>query len=104
MPWKTLSSSISVGLGTDGWNLADLNPEDLDKPRVFAVEICFATPFVAAPVVHVSLTGFDIDQRHTARISVRAADVTPAGFKLEISTWMDSRIYSVEAAWLAIGA
>ncbi len=104
MPWKTFSSSLSVGLGTDGWNLADINPEELDKPRVFVAEVFFATPFVGAPVVHIGLTGFDIDQRHTARVSVRATEITPGGFKVEISTWMDSRIYSVEAAWLAIGA
>jgi hypothetical protein len=104
MPWRTLSSNLSVGLETDGWNLADINPEDLDKPRTFSVDIPFASPFVGAPVVHVGLTGFDMDQRHTSRISVRAADITPSGFRMEIATWMDSRIYSAEIAWLAIGA
>lgn len=103
MPWKTLSATLSVGSGTDGWNLAEHPGEVLDEPRTFTSEVWFASAFSAPPAVLVSLTGFDLDQRHSARVSVRAVDITASGFKVQISTWHDSRVYGTEVSWLAIG-
>jgi H-type lectin domain-containing protein len=104
MPWKTLSATLSVGTSTEGWNLSEHPGEEMDKPRVFVVDVFFAAPFVTAPVVHLGLTGFDIDRQHSARLGIRVSEITNYGFKAEISTWHDSRVYSVQAAWLAIGA
>ena len=105
MPWKTLSATLSLGLGTEGWNLAEHPAEGTHwtEPRTFTTEVFFAAPFAYTPVVHLGLTGFDIDQAYTARLSVRALDITPSGFKAEVSTWLDSRVYGVEVTWLAIG-
>jgi hypothetical protein len=55
-------------------------------------------------VVQLGLTGFDIDQRDTARLSLKAADITPTGFMAEVWTWANTRVYAVEFNWLAIGA
>ena len=103
MPWKSLSATLRVGVGTESWNLAEFPEDDFEKPRIFTVDVAFATPFTIVPVVQLALSGFDIDQRHTARLSVRAAEITTQGFKAEIGTWSDTRVYSVEATWLAIG-
>lgn len=99
-PWSILSATGGAGVTTEGWNLA----EATDEPRTFAVEVVFSAAFQSVPVVQLALTGFDMDQRDSARISLKAVEVTPTGFKVEISTWLDTRVYAVEFSWLAIGA
>jgi hypothetical protein len=51
-----------------------------------------------------SLTGFDLDQRESGRISLKAGAITRFGFQATISTWSTTRVYAVEFNWLAIGA
>ena len=103
MSWKTLSSTVSVGITSEGWNLAEPSHDRAEEPRVFTVEVSFDTHFLAAPIIHLGLTGFDIDQRHTARLNLRAVEISTVGFRAEIGTWSDSRIYSLDFAWLAMG-
>jgi hypothetical protein len=104
VPWKSLSASLHVGVLTKGWTLAEAADYSAEDGRYFTVPIHFAEPFSAAPVVHLGLTGFDIDQRDSERLSLRAVDITNEGFVAEISTWRDTRVYSVEFSWLALGA
>ncbi len=103
MPWKTLAATLVVGSSTEGWNLAEHPGDLLDQPRTFTADVYFAAPFTAPPAVQIGLTGFDMDQRDSARLSVRVTDISAEGFKVQITTWHDSRVYSVEATWLAIG-
>ncbi len=103
-PWKSQSASIQVGVLTEGWNLAETPPEGSEEHRVFQFTVYFASPYENPPVVHVGLAGFDFDQRHSNRLSLRAVDITPVGFVAEIGTWWDTRVYSVEFSWLALGA
>jgi hypothetical protein len=104
MPWKILSATVEVGTDSEGWNLAEPSHEKAEEPRVFSYDVRFDFPFHSPPVVHVGLTGFDIDQRHTARLDLKAVEISTIGFKAEILTWSDSRIYSVDFGWLAVGA
>jgi hypothetical protein len=104
LPWKSLSASFQIGALTEGWNLAEPPSEESEEARVFLFPVYFASHFASAPVVQLALTGFDIDQRDSSRLNVRAVDVTPAGFTAEISTWRDTRVYSVSLGWLALGA
>jgi H-type lectin domain len=55
-------------------------------------------------VVHLGLTGFDLDQRDGNRLSLRATEIGTASFVAEIATWRETRAYSVEFCWLALGA
>ncbi|MGB8167788.1 MAG: H-type lectin domain-containing protein [Chthoniobacteraceae bacterium] len=106
-PWKSLSASLQLGVLTEGWNLAEPPDEDAAAPeeaRVFRYTVFFAAAFDAVPIVHLGLTGFDLDQRDSSRLSLRATEITPAGFVAEIGTWRDTRVYSVEFSWLALGA
>ncbi len=103
-PWKILSATLSAGVLTEGWNLADAPAEGSEEARVFSFGVVFAGPFATTPVVQIGLTGFDIDQRDGARIAVTATDISPLGFTVHLSTWRESRVYSVDLAWLAIGA
>ena len=103
IPWNILSSSVTVGIQTEGWNLADAGPEP-DAVRSFTVPIAFVSPFALPPVMHLSLTGLDADQRDSTRVSLTTREITASGFEAVVSTWAGTRLYGVEFNWLAIGA
>jgi hypothetical protein len=103
-PWKSLSASLQLGVLTEGWNLASPATDTSGDARVFRFTVYFAAPFDAPPVVHLGLTGFDFDQRDSNRLALRAVEITPAAFVVEVSTWRETRVYSVEFSWLALGA
>ncbi len=105
IPWKVLSSAVGAGILTPGWNLADeVEKPHADESRTFVVEIVFATPFDTTPVVQLGLTGFDMDQRDSGRVTLKPGLITPQGFTASITTWAATRLYAVEFHWLAIGA
>ncbi len=99
IPIATSSGITCVGHETEDWNLA--TGEGL---REFLWPITFEFPFGAPPVVQLSLSGFDLDQRDSSRISIAPANIGPQGFDLVIRTWENSRVYRVEASWIAIGS
>lgn len=101
-PWKVLSSQVSVSILNEGWSLDVIDPHD-DGLRRYQVEVFFDTPFLNPPVVQLSLTGFDIDQRDSARLTVKADNITSYGFQATIATWADTRVFGVDFQWLAIG-
>ncbi|SKB09008.1 H-type lectin domain-containing protein [Prosthecobacter debontii] len=103
LPWKVLSAQAGASVLTDGWNLATLEA-DVEVTRSFSVEVVFDAPFQSAPVVHIGLTGFDVDQRDSARLKVQATSISESGFNAVISTWSNTRVYAVEFQWMAIGA
>ena len=103
-PWKTLSATVHVGSLVEGWNLATPPDGKCEDCRVFRYTVGFSSPFDAAPVVHLGLTGFDLDQRDSNRLSLTATEITGAGFIAEISTWRETRVYAVAFSWLAVGA
>ncbi len=104
IPWKVLSSQLGVGVLTEGWNLDVADSTTDDESRCFRVEVVFAAPFSAVPVVQLGLTGFDTDVRDSARLSLKATHITETGFQAEVWTWAGSRVYAVEFNWFAIGA
>ena len=102
-PWSILSSTVGVGVLTDGWTL-DKHGKEPGGIRSFVVDVNFVSPFAAVPVVHLGITGFDADQRESSRLTVKVASINEFGFQATVSTWSDSRVYSVEFNWMAIGA
>jgi len=103
VPWKVLSSNVSLNAQTEGWTLASAEPGAEEELRTFSVSVTFDTPFAAVPVVQVGLNGFDIDQRDSARLIVRVEGITEFGFQAVLTTWAGSRVYAAEFNWLAIG-
>jgi hypothetical protein len=105
-PWKVLSAQVSVGVLTEGWRLNVIDQAEGDAPRFcnFMVPVSFDSPFSSPPVVQLGLTGFDIDQRDSARLTLKAENITTSGFETTITTWADTRVYGVEFQWFAIGA
>jgi hypothetical protein len=103
-PWKSLSATVQVGTLTESWTLATPQTEAYDQIRVLRFAICFSAPFDAPPVVHLGLTGFDLDQRDASRLTLTATEITGTGFIAEIATWRETRVYSVAFSWLALGS
>jgi len=101
LPWKTASSTGSVGMVLPDWTLATWVGEDCPE-RAYRVPIRFEVAFEVTPVVQVALAGFDHDQRTSGRIRLTVADLTPDGFTLVITTWRDTRVYGVDYSWLAL--
>ena len=70
---------------------------------MFRGRVEFERRFSACPVVQLGVTGFDIDNGANARLNVSVVAVDEQGFDVEVRTWWDSRLWSVELSWLAIG-
>jgi hypothetical protein len=85
-----------------GWTLLDPG-RDGGEFRTFAGQVLFERVFKAPPLVHVGITGFDIDHRDNARLHVGISSIDEQGFRLELRTWWNTRLWSVELNWLAIG-
>lgn len=66
--------------------------------------VTFASAFMAPPLVHVSITMWDMDSATNARADIAAEHITPRGFQLVFRTWSDTRVAQLRADWLAIGA
>lgn len=103
VPWKVLSSNVALSTHTEGWNLAGPELGAEADTRTFIFGVIFDAPFSAVPVVQVGLSGFDMDQRDSARLIVRAESITESGFQAVLKTWAGSRVYAAEFNWLAIG-
>lgn len=63
----------------------------------------FERPFSGSPVVQVGITGFDMDNSANARLNVDIVSIDDAGFEIELRTWLNSRLWSVDLSWIAIG-
>jgi len=104
IPLKMASAAITLDEYCEGWELALFLSAPEPAPRSFEHQVRFDAPFSNLPLVQVSLTGFDIDSRDTARLSVHAEEITSEGFKLVIKTWMHTRVYRVDVSWIALGS
>ncbi|MGR3495488.1 H-type lectin domain-containing protein [Citreimonas sp.] len=73
-------------------------------PRERRRAVAFAQPFLAAPVVQVTVSLWDTDQSTNLRAEIAAEDATPEGCTLVFRTWGDTRIARIRMRWTAIGA
>jgi hypothetical protein len=102
VPWKVLSSNVALSVLTEGWTLDQISPDEAEI-RSFTVDVFFDSPFFSVPVVQLGLTGFDIDQRDSARLTLKTGLITESGFQAIITTWSNTRVYAAEFNWLAVG-
>lgn len=66
--------------------------------------IAFNQPFISPPVVHVSLTLWDMDSAHNVRADLAAENVSVLGFDAVFRTWLDTKVARVRVSWIAVGA
>ena len=71
-------------------------------PREKRVPVVFDGVFLGDPVVTVSISMWDTDQKTNQRADISAADLTPTGFAIVFKTWGDTRIARIRANWLAV--
>lgn len=64
----------------------------------------FSQSFRDAPVVHISLTMWDIERGANQRVDIHTEDVTADGFVIYFRTWGNTHVARIRADWLAIGA
>ena len=100
-PLSLLSAVVVLDSSLDGWSL--LEPS-VEGRRGFRKLVTFDTPFGAPPLVHVGVVGLDVSKDDNLRLSVRAENIVAQGFTLSVETWLNTKIWSVEVSWLAIGS
>jgi hypothetical protein len=99
-PLNFLSATLVLDTSLEGWTLLDPSK---DGVRAFRYEVVFSRPFLTFPVVHVGIVGLDVSNSDNLRVRVRALGITANGFTLQAETWLNTKIWSVETSWLAIG-
>lgn len=99
-PFSFLAGTQTLGSGLGAWPFDEY--PTAGEPRDLRVRVTFSQPFLNAPLVHLGLTGFDIDHRDAARLSVRAEQVTAEGFDLVLGSWLNTRLWRAEVSWLAL--
>jgi hypothetical protein len=99
-PLSLLSATAVMDASLEGWSLLEPGTEG---SRVSRLHVSFSRPFSAPPVVQVGIVGVDASNQDNLRVRVRALDITNAGFTLQAETWLNTKIWSVEVSWLAIG-
>ncbi len=72
-------------------------------PRERRHQVAFDETFRSAPIVHTSISLWDVDTGPAVRVEIKAENVTRNGFEIVFRTWLDSRIARVRVAWMAIG-
>lgn len=74
-----------------------------EGPREVRAWVEFSEKFQSPPVVHVSLSMWDMDNKGNARADIKADGITESGFSVVFRTWGDTRIARVRSSWMAIG-
>lgn len=100
LPLQMAAATTLLDARTPGWEL--LRP-GVDRARHCKTRIAFERTFSSIPLVHAGLAGFDIENGDAARIQLQVSDVDTSGFTIEIKSWFNTRIWSVQVSWLAIG-
>lgn len=65
--------------------------------------VTFRQPFHSVPVVHCSLSMWDVDHARNTRADITAENISRTGFDVVFRTWGDTRVARARARWLAIG-
>jgi len=74
-----------------------------DGARELRQTVEFSERFLAAPIVNVSISLWDIDQKSNQRADITAENIHLDKFEIVFRTWGDTRVARIRADWLAIG-
>lgn len=72
-------------------------------PRERRRNVLFEQPFRGPPVVHTSISLWDVDTKSPVRVEITAESITEAGFEIVFRTWLDTRVARLRVAWMAMG-
>lgn len=65
--------------------------------------VTFSERFSKRPVVHCSVSLWDIDSSSNVRADVTAESIDDDGFEIVFRTWGDTKIARARIGWMAIG-
>lgn len=102
LPLSFAAGAARLDASQAGWTLLGPGLES-GGFRTFTGQITFDRVFTTPPVVQVGITGFDIDNRDNARLQVGIVGVDESGFGVQLRTWWNTKLWSVELSWIAIG-
>lgn len=74
-----------------------------DGPRAMRKEMAFSQPYLEKPLVYVSMSMWDMDQKTNQRADIYAEEISETGFFIVFRTWGDTRVARVRADWMSIG-
>jgi hypothetical protein len=100
-PLSFLAGTERLGNESEGWTLAEFGETGVE--RSFVHEVVFEKEFTEAPVVQVSLSGFDVSETDCLRLAVEVENIRASGFALRIRTWLHTRVFWTSVSWLALG-
>lgn len=81
-----------------------LNPTGCEGNRgAINQRVMFKNKFEQAPIVMLGLTQMDFLDGTNHRITVNTTAVDKTGFTYTFKTWCDTKVWSAEAQWIAIG-
>ena len=93
---NTQSSSWSFNQSLPAYALDNNNGE-----RQMTLDVDFETPFEKIPQIFLSVTQIDEDKETNQRYNVQAISVSREGFTIKVSTWADTKIFSISGFWIA---
>jgi hypothetical protein len=102
IPLNLVAGAVRLDDSQPGWTLLD-PPEQEGGTRTFRSRVNFERTFSSYPVVQIGITGFDVDNGANARLNVGIVAIDEQGFDVELRTWWNSRLWSVDLSWIAIG-
>ncbi|MBC8193360.1 MAG: H-type lectin domain-containing protein [FCB group bacterium] len=71
--------------------------------KIVKKTIIFDVPFKEVPEFFPSITAFNLDRSHEARLEVLVEDVSRESAEITVRTWRESQAYYARIEWLAIG-
>lgn len=101
-PLSFLSGTELLGSAREGWTLDQ--ESGFTEDRFFRAQVFFERPFNNIPVVQLGIVGFDISNQDAARLKASVSNISPQGFEIVLSTWLNTRAWKVDVSWLAIGS
>ncbi|KAF5242841.1 hypothetical protein FAUST_3107 [Fusarium austroamericanum] len=76
-----------------------------ENPQVHTEgRVSFSKDFKTAPTVSVSISAADVSKDANFRVKVYATAVDATGFTAHADSWSNTKIYSCEISWIAIGS
>ncbi|KAK6347976.1 hypothetical protein TWF718_005796 [Orbilia javanica] len=76
---------------------------EYEPPTEVITRITFSKRYTSVPMVMASIFFMDVDKESNFRLNVEVQSVDVEGFQLRLSTWDDTKIYSVKVQWVAFG-
>ncbi len=97
-------SGIAKINSKDAWNNGHLGfMANGSGGRKSTTHVKFAKKYSETPIVTLGVIELDVFHAANQRYNILIKNITKEGFDVEFSTWADSKIYSSNVSWQAVG-